>query len=227
MDTTAQPQKPILEIRDNIRERIRRRKLIRWGVIFFIFLFCTLPFHYVPSHFRIFTKENLTFSNTFILQSDITQMVNRYNDASLMEKISIANEPLYRKLKEKAIIYLQNEIQPKPNNSYTNSVGSDSYQFPEDNTSTPSKTSELIQQERYSLEDQKIIDKLKAKAKRDWPNDYSVQKMVFEEQVQNYFYMKTVTDLKIKRKVQTDWPLGYSVQKMIYNEEIDAKEQMK
>ncbi len=79
----------------------------------------------------------------------------------------------------------------------------------------------------YSQEDQKIIAKIKAKAKRDWPNDYTVQKMTFDQAVEDYLYMKTVTDLSIKRKVQRDWPMDFTVQKMMYNQEVDAKEQMK
>ncbi len=81
--------------------------------------------------------------------------------------------------------------------------------------------------DNYSEEDQKMINKIKAKAKRDWPNDYTVQKMTFDQAVEDYLYMKTVTDLSIKRKVQRDWPMDFTVQKMMYDQEVDAKEQMK
>lgn len=226
--TINQTSKPIMEIRDSVKRRIRSRKMIKWGIAFFILLFLTLPFHYVPSQYRIFTKDNLTFSNTFIFQSDIDEMIKRYNYASLFEKISIANEPLYKKLKGKGIIYIKNETPLQKETPYNNSENSDdNYHYPGGNTSGTSNTIESTQQEEYSAEDKKNIDKIKAKTKRDWPNDYSVQKLMFDQQVEAYFYMKTVTDLKIKRKVQAEWPLDYTVQKMMYNQEIDAKEQMK
>jgi hypothetical protein len=52
----------------------------------------------------MFPKENLTFSNTFIFEENINKIINRYNNASLLEKQAIKQEPLYRKLMEKGII---------------------------------------------------------------------------------------------------------------------------
>ena len=72
-----------------------------------------------------------------------------------------------------------------------------------------------------------MIEKIKAKAKRDYPNDYTIQKMMYDQAVENYFYMKTVTDLEVKKNVERDYPLDFTVQKMMYDQEIDAKEQMK
>src|SRR5690349_195633 len=40
----------------------------------------TLPFHYVPEELRMFPKDNFTFSHTFITQSDIDEVLERYNN---------------------------------------------------------------------------------------------------------------------------------------------------
>jgi hypothetical protein len=76
-------------------------------------------------------------------------------------------------------------------------------------------------------EEQKIIEKLKAKAKQDWPNDYTTQEYWIKEQIAAYQYMKTIPDDEIKRKAQQDWPLDFSTQKYWYNEQIEAKERLK
>ena len=75
-----------------------------WIIIALILLFATLPFHYVPSALMVFPKDNLTFSNTFIMQGDIDKLVERYNNADFFERNAMNNEPLVRKLKEKGII---------------------------------------------------------------------------------------------------------------------------
>ncbi len=72
----------------------------------------TLPFHYVPDRLMMFPKETLTFSHTFIMQSDIDRIIDRYNNAStIFEQQSIANEPLIRKLTEKALIVDKNQVE--------------------------------------------------------------------------------------------------------------------
>ncbi|MEI6823661.1 MAG: RDD family protein [Bacteroidota bacterium] len=75
-----------------------------WGIFLFVVLFLTLPFHYVPSRMMVFPKSNLTFSYTFITEEDITNIINRYNNASLLEKTYINNEPIIRKLREQGIL---------------------------------------------------------------------------------------------------------------------------
>lgn len=74
-----------------------------------IMLIATLPFHYVTASFMVFPKENLTFSNTFIIPDDIDKLIERYNNASLYEKQLINQEPLVRKLKEKGLIVVKKE----------------------------------------------------------------------------------------------------------------------
>jgi len=69
-----------------------------------VILFATLSFHIIPERLMIFPKEHLSFSNTFITKSDVEKLIDRYNNASLMEKLAIQQEPLVRKLMEKGII---------------------------------------------------------------------------------------------------------------------------
>lgn len=69
------------------------------SIIFFLSFHITLP------NFKIFPKDNLTFSHTLITQKDIDDVIERYNSASLLDKVSIRNEPFVRKLMEKGIIY--------------------------------------------------------------------------------------------------------------------------
>ena len=75
-----------------------------WIIFLFIILFLTLPFHYVPSRMMVFPKSNLSFSYTFITEEDITSICKRYNNASLIERTYINNEPIIRKLKEQGIL---------------------------------------------------------------------------------------------------------------------------
>lgn len=64
----------------------------------------TLPFHYILERGMVFPKDHLTFSNTFITQRDIDNLIDRYNNASFFEKQAIRQEPLVRKLMEKGLI---------------------------------------------------------------------------------------------------------------------------
>jgi hypothetical protein len=71
-----------------------------------------------------------------------------------------------------------------------------------------------------------IIEKLKEKARRDWPNDYTTQEYWINEQVEAYEYMKTIQDNSIKRQAEKDWPLDFSTQKFWYEEQVEAKERL-
>lgn len=77
-------------------------------------------------------------------------------------------------------------------------------------------------------EELKIVEKLKAKAKRDWPDDYTTQEYWINEQIEAYHQMLLIpNDDKIKKKAQRDWPLDFSTQLYWYNEQIEAKERIK
>ena len=81
--------------------------------------------------------------------------------------------------------------------------------------------------QRDKLKKQQIIKKLKAKAKRDWPNDYVTQEYWVNEQIEAYEYMLKIKDNPIKKQAQRDWPLDFSTQKFWYNEQIEARERLK
>lgn len=73
-----------------------------------------------------------------------------------------------------------------------------------------------------------IIEKLKARAARDWPDDYTTQEFWVNEQITAYEYMKTIPDTDpIKKKAARDWPLDFTTQQFWYNEQIAAKERLK
>ena len=71
-----------------------------------------------------------------------------------------------------------------------------------------------------------ILIKLKEKAKKDWPNDYSTQEYWIDEQLEAYDYMETIEDNPIKQQAQKDWPLDFSTQKYWYEEQIEAKKRI-
>ena len=96
--------------------------------------------------------------------------------------------------------------------------------IPSENNNNKAETDNT---QEYTEADQKIINKIKAKVKRDYPKDYYVQKAMYDQEVDAFFYMKTVTDREVKKKVQRDYPMDFFVQKAMYDQEIDAKEQMK
>ena len=75
-----------------------------YSLLFGLPIFFFLSFHIIPSRHKVFPKDNFTFSNTFIMEDDISDLIRRYNDATFFEKASIRNEPLARKLIEKGII---------------------------------------------------------------------------------------------------------------------------
>lgn len=71
-----------------------------------------------------------------------------------------------------------------------------------------------------------IIIRLKEKAKKDWPNDYSTQEFWINEQIEAYDYMETIEDNTIKQQAQKDWPLDFSTQKFWYEEQMEAKKRI-
>lgn len=84
-----------------------------------------------------------------------------------------------------------------------------------------------IQAEQASEEKRAIIEKLKTRAERDWPNDYTTQEFWVNQQTEDYEYMLTIENNSIKKQAQRDWPLDFSTQKYWYNEQLEAKERMK
>lgn len=77
-------------------------------------------------------------------------------------------------------------------------------------------------------EEENIIEKLKAKAKRDWPDDYTTQEFWINEQIEAYHYMLAIPNNdRIKKKAQRDWPLDFTTQQFWYKEQLEAKERLR
>lgn len=72
-----------------------------------------------------------------------------------------------------------------------------------------------------------VLVKLKAKARQDWPDDYSTQEYWVNKELEDYKYMKEIPSRSLKSKAQQDWPLDFSTQKYWYNQQIEAQERMK
>ena len=90
---------------NQVKKENNKNPYLKLIIVLVIIIILTLPFHYLPDHLMVFPKENMTFSNTFIFQSDVNKLIDRYNKANILEKVEISQEPLYKKLKEKGIIY--------------------------------------------------------------------------------------------------------------------------
>jgi hypothetical protein len=68
-----------------------------------IMLAATLPFHYLWDHSKILMKDNLTLSNTFVTAKDLNKILDRFNEASLLEKEAILRDPWVIKLTKEGI----------------------------------------------------------------------------------------------------------------------------
>ena len=88
---------------------------------------------------------------------------------------------------------------------------------------TPDVHPQEIEAQNTDPKKDAIIIKLKAKAKQDWPNDYSTQEYWINQQIEAYDYMETIEDNPIKKQAQRDWPLDFSTQKYWYEQQVEAK----
>ncbi|MDR3009453.1 MAG: hypothetical protein LBV59_16080 [Sphingobacterium sp.] len=69
-----------------------------------------LTFHMMPDHgYRIFPKERLSFAYTVIASTDVDHMINRYNEATDMERMLIQQEYIYQRLEELGVIVSKEE----------------------------------------------------------------------------------------------------------------------
>jgi hypothetical protein len=95
-------------LKEPISKEHKKRSPYPASISFFgiiaIALIATLPFHYVPSRSRVFPKDHLTFSYTFITEEDIENLIKRYNEGSFFEKLSLQEDALVKKLFENGII---------------------------------------------------------------------------------------------------------------------------
>jgi hypothetical protein len=94
---------------DNDEEKIHEGKKRSSSIIILSLigiLIFTLSFHIFLGcdAFTIFPKSYFTFSNSIITQSDVNQLIDKYNNATLFERVSMQNEPFFKKLVEKELI---------------------------------------------------------------------------------------------------------------------------
>lgn len=97
----------------------------------------------------------------------------------------------------------------------------------ENTNTTETETVANAEQDKADAEKEAITEKLKGKAKRDWPNDFTTQEFWVNQQIDDYEYMLTIDNNSLKAKAQQDWPLDFTTQKFWYNQQIEAQERMK
>jgi hypothetical protein len=85
-------------------------KKIKWAGIIAIVVIFLLFFHISPDKLLIFPKESPSFSNTFFFQSDIDKLIERYNNAGLLERIQISQDPFFKKLVKKRLVVRGNNV---------------------------------------------------------------------------------------------------------------------
>lgn len=95
------------------------------------------------------------------------------------------------------------------------------------NPSIKAETVKNTEKDVIDVAKEEIIQKLKAKARKDWPDDYTTQEFWINEQINAYEYMLTIENNSIKAKAQQDWPLDFTTQKFWYDEQIEAQERMR
>ncbi|HQU82966.1 MAG TPA: hypothetical protein PKY59_07580 [Pyrinomonadaceae bacterium] len=76
-------------------------------------------------------------------------------------------------------------------------------------------------------EDKSITAQLKAFAKEKYPDDYSMQKFVFDQQMEAYNFMQKQEDSDIKKFAQKTYPNDYNMQKFVFNQQTEAYNFMK
>ncbi|MDN5288991.1 MAG: hypothetical protein JWR38_5265 [Mucilaginibacter sp.] len=90
------------------------------------------------------------------------------------------------------------------------------------NTTVPTR----VVEDPAKIEGERILRKLKARAERDWPNDYTTQEYWISNELEDYRYMLTIADGPIKRQAERDWPYDYTTQKYWYDQQIEARERL-
>jgi hypothetical protein len=96
--------------------------LIYLVIFVLLILFATLPFHYYLTNFKVFPKDHLTFSNTFITEEDVNDCIKKFEDASLFEKVSLLNDSFIKKLIENNILVRNSDSDissERDSNNYT------------------------------------------------------------------------------------------------------------
>lgn len=75
-------------------------------------------------------------------------------------------------------------------------------------------------------ENKEVFAQIKAKAQKEYPDDYVMQDFVYEQQVEAYHFMKIVPASSIKSKAIKEHPDDYVMQKFVYEQQTEAKAEM-
>ena len=71
-----------------------------------------------------------------------------------------------------------------------------------------------------------IDEEVKKIAEREYPSDYSMQKYIYDEQLEAKKFMQKASDEEIKKIAEREYPSDYSMQEYIYEEQLEAKKFM-
>ena len=74
---------------------------------------------------------------------------------------------------------------------------------------------------------QTIESRIRDFAKQEYPNDYAMQKYIYDEQLSAKRYSTTFDDSDVKRIAEREYPNDHSMQKYIYDNQLSAKRYMR
>lgn len=84
----------------------------------------------------------------------------------------------------------------------------------------------VVEEDLAKLEEYRVMLKLKAKAERDWPNDYTTQEYWINQEMEDYKYMLAIPEGPIKNQAEWNWPYDYTTQKYWFDEQIEGRERL-
>jgi len=79
---------------------------------------------------------------------------------------------------------------------------------------------------RENAIDSAIYVRIKARLKKEHPDEYAVQEMLFNADVEAYRYMKRVSDKEVKSRLEQEYPYCYGIQKMLYDKDMQSKKKL-
>ena len=91
-------------VKGNESNLTRYRPFFVFGYAIITLLAFTMPFYYVPDYPTILTKDTWGFKNTLVQKSDVDELIAKYNNASLYERIEMRKESLLKTLQEEKLV---------------------------------------------------------------------------------------------------------------------------
>ena len=196
-------------------------------VIVTIVLLATLPFHYVfyYGQNRVFAKENFSFKNTFSTETDIENIISKYNNSNLFEAIAMLNDPFIKTLVENGII--QQNTKEKTENEADEGI--DSSYSGEENYLKIDETKVLgIINKYYSAslqKEYKEFSNIFANPTENYFGKTDISPMEIIESAKNYYEIFTFTQceidphsLKITKNMSQIYTAEYTVNLIVKNE---------